>query len=86
MRRWILLAETDEQGSYTGVLDAPYAQLERLAYFESANDEPTDDELAAQLEGYDGEYLLVPLDAGRVIVAKTTMSVDVTVERTGVYS
>lgn len=86
MRRWVFLAEVDEHGSYTGSLDEPDANLERLAAFTSTNDEPTDDELADVLEGYDGEYLLLPLDAGRVIVAKTTTSVDVTVERTGVYS
>lgn len=86
MRRWLLLGETDGQGQWTGVLDEPEASLERLAYFTSREDEPTDEELAEQLEGRDGEYLLIPLDAARVVRATTTTNVEVSIERTGVYS
>lgn len=86
MRRWLLLGETDEQGSFTESLDGTDTYLERLALFTSANDEPTDDELAEHLEGRNGEYLLIPLDAGQVVRAATTTNVEVNVERAGVYS
>lgn len=86
MRRWLLLGETDEQGMWTGSLDNPDASLERVAHFTSAEDDPTDEELAEHMEGRDGEFLLIPLDSGQVVRAATTTSVEVNVERTGVYS
>lgn len=87
MRRWLLLGEMDEQQlMFTGQLDSPDATLERVVDFTSADDEPTDEELAEQLEGRDGEFLLVPLDAARVVRAKTMTSVDVNVQRVGAYS
>lgn len=85
MRRWLLLGEVDEQGSWTNTLDSS-DQVERLADFISTADEPTDEELAEHLEGHDGEYLLIPIDAARVVRATTTTTVAVNVERMGVYS
>jgi hypothetical protein len=86
MRRWLLLGETNEQGSWTETLDGTDTSFERLAQFTSDDEEPTDEELAEHLEGRDGEFLLIPLDAGRVVRATTTTSVEVNVERMGVYS
>lgn len=66
MRKWLVLASHDENGTREDTLqmDNPDG-FERVAVVLSSNDDerPTPDEITEALADYgDGEYLFVPLD------------------------
>lgn len=82
MRKWLVLASHDENGTRINKVDPDDADaLERVTYVVSGDaDLPLDSDIAAALDGYEeGEFLLIPLDAGHKVKTKVTTTVDVAV-------